>query len=138
MVSKMMVVTFMLIAATTLVGAGCSDDDPVNPTTSIDTAPPAVPANLHVDYDLENAQITWDMNTVDPDLAGYIVTKERYGITEVLVGTPTMITSYEDPNPQGGPNIYQVYAVDQAGNQSAVATVTLTVVLNHETHTLDQ
>jgi len=136
MVSKKMIVTFMLIAATTLVGAGCSDDNPVNPTTSIDTAPPAVPANLIVEYDNRNAQINWDMNTVDPDLAGYIVIRERYGITEVLVGTPAMITNYVDPNPQGGTNMYHVYAVDQSGNQSAVATVSLTVVLTHKVDAL--
>ncbi len=138
MVSKKMIVTFMLIAATTMVGAGCSDDNPVTPTTSIDTAPPAVPANLNVEYDFENAQINWDMNTVDLDLAGYIVTRERYGITQVLVGTPTMITSYEDPNPQGGISQYHVYAVDQSGNESAVATVTLTVVLSHRTDSLSR
>jgi len=137
MVSKKMIVTFMLIAATTLVGAGCSDDNPVNPTASIDTAPPAVPANLSVEYAAQTAYINWDMNTVDPDLAGYIVTREHNGITEILVGTPTLITSYEDANPLVGTSLYHVYAVDQSGNQSAVATVTLTVVTSHQTGDLN-
>jgi hypothetical protein len=132
MVSKKMIVTFMLIAATTLVGAGCSDDNPVNPTTSIDTAPPAVPANLSVEYVAQMAQIYWDMSTVDLDLAGYIVTREHSGITEILVATPTMISSFEDTNPLSGTSMYHVYAVDQSGNQSAVATVSLTVVLSHK------
>ena len=131
MVSKKMIVTFMLIAATTLVGAGCSDDNPVNPTTSIDTAPPAVPSNLSVEYAGQMAQINWDMSTVDPDLAGYIVTREHNGITEILVAAPAMISSYEDSNPPLGTSMYHVYAVDETGNQSAVATVTLTVVTSH-------
>jgi hypothetical protein len=138
MVSKKMIVTFMLIAATTLVGAGCSDDNPVTPTTPIDTAPPAVPANLNVEYSSQMANISWDMSTVDPDLAGYIVTREHAGITEILVGTPAMISSYQDPDPPAGTSLYHVYAVDQSGNQSAVATVTLLVSRGHRVGYLDQ
>jgi hypothetical protein len=133
MVSKKMIVTCMLIAATTLVGAGCSDDNPVNPTTSLDTAPPAVPSNLSVEYASQVAQISWDMSTVDPDLAGYIVTREQSGITEILVAAPAMISSYEDANPPLGTSMYHVYAVDETGNQSAVATVSLTVITSHQT-----
>ena len=132
MVNNKMIVTIMLIAIASLAGAGCSDDNPVNPTTIVDTAPPAVPVNLSVDYSMDMAVISWDQNTVDTDLAGYIVTRERYGVTETLVGTPAAISSYQDMNPLSGSSLYHVFAVDNAGNQSAVATVSLTVVLTHQ------
>ena len=131
MVSNKMIVTIMLIAAATLVCTGCSDDSPVTPTTVIDTAPPAVPANLSVDHSYDTATINWDANTVDTDLAGYIVTRERYGVTEVLVSTPDPY--YVDTNALAGSTLYHVYAVDLRGNQSAVATVSLTIVRNHQT-----
>jgi hypothetical protein len=136
MVSNKMIVTIMLIAAATLVCTGCSDDSAVTPTTVIDTAPPAVPANLSVDHSDDSATINWDANTVDTDLAGYIVTRERYGVTEVLVSIPVSEESeesYVDTNPRAGSTLYHVYAVDQAGNMSAVATVSLTIVRNHQT-----
>lgn len=135
MVSNKMIVTIMLIAAATLVCTGCSDDSPVTPTTVIDTAPPAVPANLSVDHSDDSATINWDTNTVDTDLAAYVVTRERYGVTETLVST--LETTYVDPNPRAGSTLYHVYAVDQAGNMSAVATVSLTIVMNHETADLN-
>ena len=136
MVSNKTIVTIMLIAAVTLVLTGCSDDSTVIPTTAIDTAPPAVPANLSVNHSADTAVINWDMSTVDTDLAGYIVTKERYGVTETLLATPALISSYEDPNPQAGSTMYHVYAVDYSGNQSAVATVILAIVLGHNDNDL--
>lgn len=131
MVSNKMILTIMLIAAVTLVCTGCSDESTVIPTTAIDTAPPAVPANLSIDQSEGSAVINWSMSTVDTDLAGYIVTRERYGVTETLISTPALISSYEDTNPLAGSTLYHVYAVDMAGNESAVATVSLTIVLGH-------
>jgi len=136
MVNNKMIVTFMLIAVVTLAGAGCSDDNPVIPTTVVDTAPPAVPANLSVAYSTDKAVISWDMSTVDRDLAGYIVTREHSGVTETLVSTPALISSYEDPNPLIGLNLYHVYAVDFLGNESAVATVSLSISLSHQVYEL--
>lgn len=131
MVSNKMILTIMLIAAVTLVCTGCSDESTVIPTTAIDTAPPAVPANLSIDQSEGSAVINWSMSTVDADLAGYIVTRERYGVTESLISTPALISTYEDTNPLAGSTLYHVYAVDMAGNESAVATVSLTIVLGH-------
>ena len=136
MVSNKMIVTFMLIAIATLACAGCSDDNPVTPVNPVDTAPPVVPANLDVDYSPDKVVLSWDISTVDLDLAGYIVTREHYGVTETLVGTPALISSYEDTNPLSGSSLYHVYAVDHSGNQSAVATVSLTIVLGHQTSDL--
>ena len=136
MVSNKMIVTIMLIAAVTLVCTGCSDESAVIPANVIDTAPPAVPANLSVNHSADSAVISWDMSTVDTDLAGYIVTRERYGVTKTLISTPVLITNYEDTNPRAGSTLYHVYAVDYSGNESAVATVSLTIVLNHRTSDL--
>ena len=138
MVSNRMIVTCMLIAIASLAFAGCSDDNPVTTVIPVDAAPPAVPANLSVDYSADKAVINWDMSTVDIDLAGYVVTRERYGVTDTLVGTPVLISSYEDANPLTGSSLYHVYAVDRAGNRSAVATVGLTVTLDHQTSDLDR
>ena len=136
MVSNKMIVTFMLIAIASLAFAGCTDDNPVTTVIPVDAAPPAVPANLSVDYSAEKAVVNWDISTVDLDLAGYVVTRERYGVTDTLVGTPALISSYEDANPLTGSSLYHVYAVDQAGNRSAVATVGLTVTLGHQSSDL--
>ena len=133
MVSNKMIVTFMLIVIASMAFAGCSDDNPVTTMIPVDTAPPAVPANLSVDYTNNSAVVNWEMSTVDPDLAGYIVTRERYGVTKTLIGTPVLISNYEDTNPLAGSTLYHVYAVDHAGNESAVASVSLTIVLNHRT-----
>ena len=92
MVSNKMIVTVMLIAAVALVCTGCSDESTVIPTSVIDTAPPAVPANLSVNHTADSAVINWDMSTVDTDLAGYIVTRERYGATETLISNPALIS----------------------------------------------
>jgi hypothetical protein len=138
MVSKKMIVTILLTAIVALTGAGCSDDNPVSPTTALDTAPPAVPANLSADYSGNTAVINWDLSTVDTDLAGYIVVREHDGVTDTLVSTPSMISSYQDMSPQTGTNVYHVYAVDHVGNMSAVATVSLTFTLGHQSSELNQ
>ena len=49
-----------------------------------------------------------------------------------------LISSYEDANPLSGSSQYHVYSVDLSGNQSAVATVNLTVTLGHQTADLYQ
>jgi hypothetical protein len=138
MVSKKMIVTILLTAIVALTGAGCSDDNPVSPTTALDTAPPAVPANLSADYSGNGAVINWDLSTVDTDLAGYIVVREHDGVTDTLVSTPSMISSYQDMSPMTGTNVYHVYSVDHVGNMSAVATVSLTITLGHQTADLNR
>ena len=138
MVSNKMIVSILLITAVALVCTGCGNESTVIPANVIDTAPPAVPANLSVNHSADSAVISWDMNTVDTDLAGYIVTRERYGVTETLISTPALISNYEDPNPLAGSTLYHVYAVDKAGNESAVATVSLTIVLGHNTTDLSE
>jgi len=127
MASSKIFLTLLIVAMAVVFGAGCSDDSPVTPST-IDTAPPAVPSNLTADYSKSIAVISWAQNTVDSDLAGFVVTRDNRGSTDEMISTPTLLTSFTDPAPQTGVSTYHVSAVDLAGNQSAVASVTLTIV----------
>ena len=130
MASSKKFVALFCITLISLVAIGCSDDD-ANPLTTtpdpVDTAPPAVPANLSVAYDadLDAALISWAENTVDTDLAGYVVSRDYYGDVDVLVGTPAMINDFQDDAPLMGTSTYNVFSVDTSGNQSAVASVEL-------------
>lgn len=129
MASKKMIAT-TLILGLMVVATGCSDSN--NPVTAApDTAPPSLPSNLEVAFEGGIAVVSWAPNTVDGDLAGYVVTRERQGETQTLVATPTLMTSYEDATPLLGSSAYHVYAVDTSGNQSAVVTAYLVVTASH-------
>jgi len=131
MAGKTMIKILMLLALIAL-ASGCGSDDPAAPV-SIDTAPPAVPTNLAADYIPGQGGVTlsWDANTVDADLAGYVVDKVHQGVTTALVATPIMVPTCQDPNPANGVTTYYVYAVDLAGNESAVAMATISLVGSH-------
>jgi hypothetical protein len=131
MASNKKIVTLVLITLVGLAFTGCSDNDSQPTAAVIDTAPPALPSNVNLDYSDGMATISWDVNTVDTDLAGYIVMRERNDVSVALVAAPAMIQSYTDPNPPVGTSQYHVYAVDTAGNESAVSTTYLTVTQNH-------
>ena len=129
MASKKMIVT-TLILGLVAVATGCSDSN--NPIVAApDTAPPALPSNLDVEFTAGVAVVSWDINSVDSDLAGYIVTRERSGETETLLATPTLVTTFQDDAPLTGSSSYHVYAVDPSGNESAVATAYLMVAVDH-------
>lgn len=129
MASKKMIVT-TLILGLVAVATGCSDSN--NPIVAApDTAPPALPSNLDVEFTAGVAVVSWDINSVDSDLAGYIVTRERSGETETLLATPTLVTTFQDDAPLTGSSSYHVYAVDTSGNESAVATAYLMVAVDH-------
>ena len=131
MASNKKLMTLTLIALVALAFTGCSSDDPNPAAVIIDTAPPAVPANLQMEYSGSAATISWAQNTVDVDLAGYVIMRKN-GITmETLVATPALQSSYVDDNPLYGLSTYQVYAVDTAGNQSAVSSVSLMATRQH-------
>lgn len=129
MASKKMIAA-TLILGLVAVATGCSDSN--NPIVAApDTAPPALPSNLEVDFTSGVAVVSWDENAIDADLAGYVVTRERLGETETLVETPMLMTSYQDSAPLVGSSAYHVFAVDTSGNESAVATVYLMVAVSH-------
>ena len=133
MASNKKIAILMLITLVSLAFTGCSDSNDNPAAVIIDTAPPAVPAELDLDFSDGYATISWAQNTVDADLAGYVVTRERYGVVEGLVASPAMINSYIDANPLSGSSQYHVYSVDTSGNASAVSTTYLTVALAHPT-----
>jgi hypothetical protein len=134
MANKKMIAT-TLILGLMVVATGCSDSK--NPVTAApDTAPPALPSNLEVAFDGGVAIVSWAENTVDSDLAGYVVTRERQGEVETLVATPTLMTSFEDESPLLGSSSYHVYAVDTSGNESAVVTAHRMVAGTHAGDTL--
>ena len=140
MASSKKIVTLICITMITLVAVGCSDDsNPVTATPAVDTAPPAVPANVSAVYDSAEGTVTisWAANTTDADLAGFIVTRDYYGTVEVLLGTPAMITEFEDTSSAIGISTYNVYSVDETGNQSAVASFQLVRAGYHQTHDLN-
>jgi len=130
MASNKKFITLALIALVALAFTGCSSDDS-NPA-AIDTAPPAVPANLNLDYVDGAATISWAQNNVDSDLAGYVVIREKNGSSNTLVSSPALMNSYVDNSPLIGASQYHVYAVDNSGNQSAIATVDLMISLVHQ------
>jgi hypothetical protein len=131
MASKKMIAVFLILGLVA-VATGCSDSN-TNPVAATpDTAPPALPSNLDVQYAGGVAEISWEISTPDADLAGYIVTREHEGDTDLLVATPTFITTYEDSAPQLGLSLYHVYAVDTSGNESAVVTTVLEISLAHD------
>ncbi len=137
--TKKILVGIMLMTVA-IMATGCSDSNPVNVDNAIDTAPPATPYAVRstLDYTTGTAVITWAVDTVDTDLAGYVVSRENDGQVVDLVANPTMVYSVQDTDPQPGINIYHVYAVDQAGNQSAVQSATLTLASSHADDELSQ
>ena len=129
MVNNKMIVTFMLIAIASLAGAGCSDDNPVvTPTNPIDTAPLDPPANLSLELSKGSAILDWDP-TIDVHVVNWVVTRERYGVTQFLGNISLDYSGYVDPNPLSGSSMYHVYSMDNAGRMSAAATVNLTIPL---------
>lgn len=142
MASSKKLVALICITLISMVVVGCSDDsNPVVTTPPVvDTAPPAVPANLSVSYDgtTEAAVISWAENNTDTDLAGFVVSRDYYGDVELLVGTPAMINSFSDDAPLMGTSTYNVFSVDTSGNQSAVASVQLVRTGSHDTHEIQR
>ena len=134
MVGNKKIVTLALITLVGLAFVGCSDNNTQPTAAVIDTAPPALPANINMAYSSGVATISWDVNNVDQDLAGYVVMREQNDVSKPLVATPAMIQSYTDSTPLSGTSQYHVYAVDTSGNQSGVSTTYLTVKQDDEPH----
>ncbi len=131
MASKKLILTLTCIAAVAFLAVGCGSDDDGSPTAPVvDTAPPALPSNLQAVYDEAQAAavISWDPNTTDADLAGYLVSRASYNRYPVeLVSAPQSETRFEDADVAscGRQVTYHIFSVDQSGNVSAAATVAL-------------
>jgi hypothetical protein len=130
MATSKTIITLMLITLVSVIGAGCSDDAATTPVSVIpdvvvDTAPPAAPANLAAVYDAAGfVELSWDQNTTDADLDGYVVKRSQAGISLDLIGSPANVNSYFDFDPPMGSSEYTVYSVDLTGNESAIVSLT--------------
>jgi hypothetical protein len=123
--SKRLVTLIVLVAATgALVGCGSSSKSP----TAIDTAPPAVPTGLSAARESGWVTISWAPNTTDADFAGFRLVRTARDQDSSLIDTPEDVTEYVDPAPVlGTTSTYAVTAVDINGNESAYATVLVTI-----------
>lgn len=128
MANKKMIAMTLILGLVAL-ATGCSDSTTA-PVSTPDTAPPTPAGNLSVSYVDGTAVLTWDIEAVDADLAGYVVTRDHDGATVVLVDAPTLVTEISDAAPLLGSSTYHVYAVDNSGNESAPATAYLQVAGN--------
>lgn len=109
---------------------GCSEDSTTTPVATIqDTAPPAPPVGIDVEWRRTGAKISWTPN-LESDLAGYNLW--------VYHPSPNSIQAYTKLNqeliagteygcsklPDGDPNHYfRLTAVDEYGNESAYSVV---------------
>src|SRR5947209_8606321 len=114
--------TLLLLAAITVVFAGCSRSDgetsnEVGSTPSADTTPPTTPTGLTAAAaGSTGANLSWGASTDNVGVTGYIV--RRNG---VQVATPAT-TSYADTGLAVGTYGYTVAARDAAGNISPDST----------------
>jgi len=81
MASKKLILTLACVTALALVATGCGSDDDSSPTAPVvDTAPPALPANLAVAYDQAQdlAVVSWAPNSTITRFAGFPVSCASY------------------------------------------------------------
>jgi chitin-binding protein len=95
--------------------------DPVNPN---DVTPPTTPTNLHAWEFCEEIHLFWTQSTDDFDPQAVI----RYDVyvdgvfSDVLFGSGGPSMNYGDP---GETNVFEVFAIDTAGNVSEPAVLIL-------------
>jgi len=91
----------------------------------IDNLPPAAPTGLVATQQGSTSTVlsTWNPNS-EPDLAGYLLYRDGRLVNAegAVVGDLRRylikITQYEEPGVPDGPHVYEVYAMDEAGNLS--------------------
>ena len=134
-------ILFCIILMTVL-ATGCGSDDSVTTPTPdpIDTVPPAVPTSFNAEFNADKGQVVlgWAANTTDVDYAGVRLTRTVGDQTIELLSSPRQIRNYQDTNPFRGLNVYSLIAVDETGNESAVATVSITLQSHRRTHQLNE
>ena len=128
--TKHILTLFCVMTALTLVTTGCGSDDNSPAAPVVDTAPPALPASLSVDYSSlqHTATVSWGQNVTDGDFEGFLVSRASNRQDPVaIVSDPQAANSYQDDDlvDAGRQVTYYVYSVDTSGNVSAAATVSL-------------
>jgi fibronectin type 3 domain-containing protein len=125
MKSIYIVATLSILA---LVGCSSNSSNVVSPPTQIDAAPPAIPTDLTGSVADANVMLVWAPNTIDTDVAGYMVYREKGGKVATMISTPLVESWYLDTRPNtSGDNVYRVTCVDLAGNESEYTTITVTI-----------
>jgi len=137
MATSKTIITLMLITLVSVIGTGCSDDA-ASPTAvaPVDTAPPAVPANLDLDFVSGSVILSWDQNYTDSDLAGFIVRRENNGNAIELTAAPTSAAAFVDDDVPFGISEYGVFSVDLSGNESAIVSTSYVLPRAHITEDL--
>src|SRR5207249_5636217 len=82
--------------------------------------PPATPQNLVATGSQSGIALDWDDNT-EPDLKGYNIYRSADGSTgwTKLNGSAVAVSQYNDATaPSGAKSYYQVFAIDNADQQS--------------------
>mgnify|MGYP002725751504 CR=1 FL=1 len=115
------------LALLALALTGCGSDSTPSPTAVVDTAPPAVPADVNGVTYSNTVQLEWAANTTDADLAGYKVYRVSGERVAALTAVAQVENYYTDTNPSQGSNDYRVTSVDVNGNESAYEAVQVTV-----------
>ena len=130
MVSNKMVAIFMLVVIVSLAGAGCSDDNPVNPQ-NIDEAPVFPPTKLSVKVEKGKAMLKWGPS-VDNRVVNYFVDREHDGVRTSLGKTDKSETEFVDENTVLGFSTYYVYAAGAGPRNSAAVSVSVVVTRGHQ------
>lgn len=111
-----------VVRSVVAIGTATIESDPSGPMciTPKDTFPPAAPKGLAAVSSAGVINLIWDPNG-EPDLAGYLILRgEAPGDTlQPLVREPMRETRYADRTLTVGTRyVYQIVAVDKAGNRS--------------------
>jgi hypothetical protein len=97
---------------------------------SVDNLPPALPAPFTGQYAAGTASLHWNPNP-EADLAGYRL--YRGTAAGFVPGPATLLAALPDTgyaDPAGAPYVYKLTAIDMHGNESPVATLNLSGVLD--------
>ncbi len=130
--------TLILVALFVLsvgLAAGCSNDSGTT-EPALDTVPPAIPLGISASVPGQSeVALNWAANTVDPDLAGYVVYRSQSAnggflpVTHGTVSTNSFLDTTVEP---GHDYWYSVAARDINRNESArSAPVKVTVPLQN-------
>lgn len=126
------------VAVAALALSGCSSNEADIAPTNVDTAPPAVPTQLAGSSWHSQINLTWSPNTSDTDFAGFNIYRDTGQRMISLTEEPQQENMYLDVTPVSGYNTYQVTAVDLSGNESAQASIEVSLQGDYDTYHPDQ
>jgi fibronectin type 3 domain-containing protein len=134
---------WMGLMAMALFVGGCNSDAEEAVAPIVDTVPPAIPEGIAAGVTGGGAvSLTWDANTVDSDLLGYIVYRSESALVgfRPLTTQPVGSNTWSDAHVQAGRTYhYAVAARDVSRNESArSATFIVTVPNTRDPGGIDQ